>query len=269
MGKWILICWCLILIACGKHESTNYGIMNNSKGVQGDKAETPLELFFNAILNGEASKPEDRKIFLETMAKIEDINTRFANGRTPLIQAAYSEKPFFVYEILRRGADRTLLDREQMSAMDYAVAKNNAQIQIFLDESKMAQLQLIFLEQISKGATSGVGTTLNAGVNPNFLTAEGETPLTLALKTFAADPTLKFLKTAAAIADWVDVTYSATTTDVNFANSLGEKPLSLVLRLLVEIPKASISEKLKPNLIKALESLKTSLINKGATEEGV
>ncbi len=269
MGRGILICWCLILIACGKHDSTNYGIMNNSKGVQGEKAETPLELFFNAIQNGVVTKKEDRDVFFKTMANIPDINVRFSNGRTPLIQAANSGKAFFVYEILRQGADRTLVDNEQKTAMDHAIENENEQIQIFLDEAKMAGLQATFIEQVTRGATGGVGETLNQGVNPNFLTADGETPLLLALKTFEKQPTLKYLKTAAVIVNWVDETYSATTTDVNFANSLGEKPLVLVQRLLITIPNAQISEKLKTNLLKALDDLKTDLTNKGATDEGV
>jgi hypothetical protein len=249
MLRWILFCWFLLLIACGKHTSESFGFTNNSNTKQGSQANSPEELLMKAIAEG------DETLFSKTLTE-ENLNLRLRDGRTPLIQSVISDKPQFVLTLVQKGADILLVDQLQKTALDYARELGRTRIELLLDANKSLQLEMEFLSLVLKGATSGVKTALENGVNPNFLNADGETPLTLALKQFVSENKPSFILVAIAIAEWSDEAFKLTATDIHLANALGETPFFLVQRL--EVTKAP-DKKNKQKLIDIL-------VAKGAKE---
>ena len=134
-----------------------------------------------------------------------------------------------------------------------------------LDQSKSSAYQNDLFAKVVKGATTNVGNLLEQGVNPNVHNENGETPLILALKTFQTQKKSSLLLTALEIADWSDLDFLLTATDVNFLNLAGESPLQWVLIL---EPQVSSAIPPKQADINNLKKVKAALLAKGAVLAG-
>ncbi len=237
----------LSLLGCGKHESTSYGVSNSSKNEQGTKAGTTEELFRKAILEG------NRELFMQSIDAAVDINVRFADDKTPLIESVVNDQgkgqhAFFVFYLLQKGADASLKDRFDKTALDYAIQFSRTRIELMLNSEKSVELQEKLWKFVNSGSASDVTKQLNAGAIPNVQDGAGETPLTQAIKlasTATEKKKGKFVNVAETLINWTDVDFQVSTTDVNLPNSLGEKPLTLVLN-------STLKESFKNSLLEAL-----------------
>lgn len=251
--KVLIFIFCtFILFACGEHESSNNGTIKGKSTLQGDQASTVEEFLSKAISGG------DKVEFLKNLQWVTDVNGLTKDGRTYLILSVMSNKPYFVQELLKKGADPALADSTGKTAVDYAVDNNLIRIQLMLDQSKSLTYQADLFTHVEKGATTNVGNLLAEGVNPNVHNEVGETPLTLALKTFQTQKKSSLLLTALKITEWNDEEFSLSATDVNFRNQQGESPLQLVLVLEPLVTKNA-------DIIN-LKKVKAALIAKGAVE---
>lgn len=252
--KNLLFIFCVLaILACGKHESNNSGTIKGKSTLQGDQASTVEEFLLKAISG------DDKVEFQKNLEMVTDINAPTKEGRTYLIQSVMSNKPFFVMELMKKGADPLIVDSAGKTAMDYAADNNLIRIQLILDQSKSLTYQADLFLNVEKGATTNVGNLLEEGVNPNVQNENGETPLTLALKTFQMQKKSSLLLTALKITVWNDDEFSLTATDVNFRNQQGESPLQWVLILEPLVTKNAD--------INNLKKVKVALLAKGATEE--
>ncbi len=215
----------IVFVRCGKHESSNFGEIKGKSTLQGDQAGTVEELLLKAISG------DDKVEFQKNIELVTDINALTKEGRTYLMQSVMSNKPYFVQELLKKGADPLIADASGKTAMDYAIANNLIRIQLMLDQSKSLTYQADLFANVTTGSTTNVGNLLVAGVNPNVHNENGETPLILAFKTFQAQKKSSLLLTALKIIEWDDPEFSLTATDVNFCNQQGESPLQWVLIL--------------------------------------
>ena len=214
----------LTLTACGKHESTSYGFSNTGNEKQGAKAGTVEELMELAILNNQVDE------FTNNIDKLTDINFRLKEGRTFLIQAARNKKAFFVYRLLQKGADKTLVDDFQKTAFDYSVANDDKKTQFLLDENQFTKIQTEMWSAVTALTSSkNVMKSIEDGADPNLFNEQGETVLTFLIKNLNfADKKNKAPMILKDVIEWNDELFGLTTTNASLANSLGETPLSLL-----------------------------------------
>lgn len=214
----------LVLTACGKHESSSYGYSNTGNTKQGDKAGTPEEVLLLAIVNG------DSKIFTSTLPLLVDVNFRLKEGRTFLIEAARNKKALFVYQLLQKGADRSLLDTFQKTAFDYASENDDKKIQFLLDENQFPKIQAEMWTAVTALASSkNVMAGIEAGADPNLFNEQGETVLTFLIKSLDFSNTKnKAPLILKEVIDWEDELFGLTTTKASLPNTLGETPMSLL-----------------------------------------
>ncbi len=218
----------LLLAACGRHDISNFGYTKELKAQEGDKAVTWLDFMENAIDQVDVDQ------FNELLNDTTDINSLLKNGRTPLTHATSKKLVPFVYQLIQKGAALDVVDTTGKTAMQYATELNTSgefeRIIYFLTEPLLQQeLQKKMQEELIAVITADgdevslqVENLLKKGVNPNFTDVSGETPLTLALKVMSLSSSL--------LINWKDPEAQGLyAVDVNLANQIGEKPLTVIL----------------------------------------
>jgi hypothetical protein len=216
--------FCLVLAACGKHESSSYGFSNTGNTKQGDKAGTQEEVLLLAIVNG------DSQVFTSTLLLLTDVNVRLKEERTFLIEAARSKKALFVYQLLQKGADRTLVDTFQKTAFDYASENDDKKIQFLLDDTQFPKIQAEMWTAVAALASSkNVMAAIEAGADPNLYNEQGETVLTFLIKSLDfSNSKNKAPLILKEVIDWKDEEFGLTKTKASQVNTLNETPLALL-----------------------------------------
>lgn len=224
MKAFLMFAFCLVFAACGKHESSSYGYSNTGNTKQGDKAGTQEELLLLAIVNG------DSKIFASTLPLLTDVNFRLKEDRTFLIEATRNKKALFVYQLLQKGADRTLVDTFKKTAFDYASENEDKKTQFLLDENQFPKIQAEMWTAVAALASSkNVMAGIEAGADPNLLNEQGETVLTFLIKNLDfSNSKNKAPLILKEVIGWEDELFGLTTTKASQPNALGETPLSLL-----------------------------------------
>lgn len=214
----------VVCVGCGKHESSSYGFSNTGNTKQGEKAGTPEEILLLTILN------EDQVLFTSTLENVTDLNVRLKEERTFLIEAARNKKAVFVYQLLRKGADRTLRDVFQKSAFDYASENNDKKIQFLLDENEFPKIQTEMWSALAALASSKkVMEAIEAGADPNAFNENGESALTFLIKNLNySDKKNKAPLILKDVIEWQDELFGLTTTKASLPNAQGETPLFLL-----------------------------------------
>lgn len=224
MKAFLMFAFCFVFAACGKHESSSYGYSNTGNTKQGDKAGTQEELLLLAIVNG------DSKIFASTLPLLTDVNFRLKEDRTFLIEATRNKKALFVYQLLQKGADRTLVDTFKKTAFDYASENEDKKTQFLLDENQFPKIQAEMWTAVAALASSkNVMAGIEAGADPNLLNEQGETVLTFLIKNLDfSNSKNKAPLILKEVIGWEDELFGLTTTKASQPNALGETPLSLL-----------------------------------------
>jgi hypothetical protein len=224
MKAFLYLTFCLTLAACGKHESTSYGYSNTGNAKQGDKAGTQEEVLLLAIVNG------DNQVFTSTLPLLTDVNVRLKEERTFLIEAARNKKALFVYQLLQKGADRTLVDTFQKTAFDYASENEDNKIQFLLDENQFPKIQAeMWVAVAALSSSKNVMAGIEAGADPNLFNEQGETVLTFLIKSLNfSNSKNKAPLIFKEVIDWEDKLFGLTTTKASQPNALGETPMSLL-----------------------------------------
>ncbi len=224
MKAFLMFAFCLVFAACGKHESSSYGYSNTGNTKQGDKAGTQEELLLLAIVNG------DSKIFANTLPLLTDVNFRLKEDRTFLIEATRNKKALFVYQLLQKGADRTLVDTFKKTAFDYASENEDKKTQFLLDENQFPKIQAEMWTAVAALASSkNVMAGIEAGADPNLLNEQGETVLTFLIKNLDfSNSKNKAPLILKEVIGWEDELFGLTTTKASQPNAVGETPMSLL-----------------------------------------
>lgn len=207
--------------ACGKHEIENYGYTRQVNAASEEQATTWQDRF-EQIVN--QNKTEDFNLLLNEEA---DYNALLKNGRTPLIHAVISGTPMFVYLLLQKNVDPTLLDDQGKTAEDYAIELQKDRVALMLNPDKQKDFQIQLFNSIlndGDNVSIEVKNYLEAGTNPNFIDEQtGETPLTQAIKVKSIAVT--------SIIRWTDPDFGLTPTNINMPNAQNEKPLAVALKI--------------------------------------
>jgi len=206
----------LFVIACGKHSTDNFGYTKKVIAAEGDKPETPADFMKLAI------DQKDLPAFQKLLDDGIDVNVVLKEGSTPLIYATLADNAKFVYMLIQKGADLTLVDANGKTALDHALAQKRDRIALLLDPPKMAEFQNELFAGVLDENVDIVNAKLLAGTDPNFLHESGESPLTQAVL-------LKSIGLVRTIAKWKDTDLGVTMTDVNLPNANGQKPLAIAL----------------------------------------
>jgi ankyrin repeat protein len=204
----------LFLAACGKHDSSNSSFTETNQVDTGPKASTPEAKLLIAI-------DQNNKTDFDTqVVLVTDINAPLSNGETFLIHAIKQAKPFFVEALLEHGADPMLADKSGNTPLAAAQASGSTEILLILDhDNQLAEQQNILFDAVTNKDVDLMLQLLAAGVNPNFIHASGETPLTQAI-------IVSSLNTLRQLSGWIDPE-GKTSTNVNMANASGKMPLTL------------------------------------------
>jgi ankyrin repeat protein len=225
MGLIGAVCVFVLLAACGKHESNSWGRVGTGDEFRG-KTDKVLE----------AIDADDTLKLEKLLADGVSVNATLPDGETLLIRAAKNGYARVVNLLVRRGADLKRMDSDNKTAADHARANGQTRALMLLDaeEHTKARAELIHAILNEEGR---VNKLLKDGVNPNFLDMQnsGESPLTLAIEN-ARERSSKI------IAKWKD-SLEITSTDVNFANQSGVRPLAKA-RLKNQAPIVTLLESL-------------------------
>lgn len=202
---------------CGQHESSNYMYRATNNDHQGQKSTDPLGKMREAIASDSTTQ------VLELLKEGFPINSQFEDGRSALIESTLQTRVTLVDLFLKNNADINIKDNTGKTALDYAREKEISRVWTLLDLERQNQLKVQFLKFLNRGSADPLTKLLqDEGVNPNFLTDDGETPLTLAI--------LKKKKVSIQIiAQWEDP-YGITNTNINLPNKDNIKPLKLALQ---------------------------------------
>lgn len=201
----------LLQVACGKHESRNFGFMDSSNSVQGTKAETEGDKLMEAINLG---KEDD---FLSGLEKGFDVDSLLSNGRTLLIHSVIQGRVRFVWKLLQKGANIAIKDVKGLTAIDHA--QDNPKILNLIDDNKQKEGQELLITAADGDDAQAINNQLVNQVNPNFIHSSGETPLTRAILS-------KSLNSVKTLARWKDPE-GINNTNNNYANAKGELPLKI------------------------------------------
>lgn len=229
---------CLFFTACGKHESENFGFIKTEVAEKDDAIDSPAEKIKVSIDTG------DREAFEALLNENIDVNIVLEEGQTALIYATIEGRDYFVFLLMKKGADTTLIDSSGQTALQYAVKLERVRIQLLLDPSQQAALQEKLIETITNDSDEvfmEVSQLLAEGADPNFVHATGETPLTLAIQVLS--------NSATALINWRDEGFEITATNLNLPNAAGLKPLAV----------AKTHSKQKHNTIKKIISTLTEI----------
>lgn len=211
----------LIVTACGKHTSENFGYMSNGDVSENIKATT---LSGKIKTSMDTNNFEDFKSLLQQSG---DINLRLPDteNATPLIYSAVKDLPLFANYLVKQGADLKLLDDNGKTAEQRALDTGGRErILLILDPSRQQQMQGELFIAVSKKKVLTISELLKAGVDPNFVDTEtGETPLTKSITL------KKAANVAKALVDWKDPGFGVTNTDINFPNQQGFTPLAYAI----------------------------------------
>lgn len=202
------------LIACGKHETQNFGFTNNKTASQGSQP-TTVDDFLMLYID-----TSDRTGFEKTLDEGADINLVLKNGRPLLVHATVSNNPLFVSILVRRGADLTLADGAGKTALQHALELKKNRIVMILDPTQQQIKQQELFQAITDEDVDAVDRGLKAGADPNFVHESGETPLTQSIQ-------IKAIGVFRTVARWQDPELGVTGTDVNLPNAAGVTPLKL------------------------------------------
>lgn len=201
----------IFVVACGKHSSVNSAFLDNSNSFQGNQNKTDEEKLIMAIDVG------NEAAFDGFLADLEDVNRVLSNGRTCLIHATIQNRARFVWKLLLKGADVAAVDSSGKTAIDHA--QDNAKMWNLLDNKRQKSQQEIFYTAVENEDTLGLQKMLEEQVNPNFLHASGQTPLTRAVQ-------LKSLPVVRTISRWKDKD-GINSIDLALTNSAGESALGI------------------------------------------
>lgn len=172
-AKFIFLLALLVVSACGKHEADNSSFIRPSQKTAGDAS--------NIFSDIKTDKMVD---FKEKLNKITDINVVYDDGNTLLTYATKENKVEFVKLLIENGADTTVTDSDGQTALDIAVAKadEGTAIKLIIDPSLQPEEQEKLFNFVLKNKVGDVKKKLQAGVDPNFVHASGETPFTQAVQ---------------------------------------------------------------------------------------
>ncbi|MBY0315135.1 MAG: hypothetical protein K2Q26_06425 [Bdellovibrionales bacterium] len=209
--KIALTVFLFFVAACGKHSSVNSAFLDNSNSFQGNQNKTDEEKLIMAIDVG------NEAAFDGFLADVDDLNRLLTNGRTYLIHATIQNRARFVWKLLQKGADVSVLDSLGKTAIDHA--QDNPKMWNLLDSDRQKEQQENFFTAVENEDTLGLQKMLEEQVNPNFLHASGQTPLTRAVQ-------LKSLPVVRTISRWKDKD-GINTIDLALPNGAGESALGI------------------------------------------
>lgn len=207
-----------LISACGSHEGVLYGYRKGAEEKKGEAFSEGANLAV-AIDEGDSSKIAD---FLTNGGSVD---YRFMEtGNTLLIQSTEKKKQRLIKMLLDRGADRSAVNLNGENAEFYT--QNEPALErlfqpLAQEEEEAEKLKLLDAARIGKFST--VKKILRKGANPNFLSADGDSPLILAVRSASLNTVKIFFSE-----DLADYLFR---TEVNFLNSSGESPLAVAQAL--------------------------------------
>lgn len=207
----LLLPFIFILSACGNHQAKSQFYEKSGDNQKPIESNDPFVLLQQAIFD------ED----LEALFKIIEsekmsVDITLKTDRTLLAEATFLKKTKIIRALVQNGANTEISTIENQSLQDWIKKQpdylklNRALFKTALED------QQEFIVILVQNNFRPLKALLDEGINLNFLTPEGSTPLILAIEN-----------------QWMNsirVLFSDSTLDVNLANLSGETPLTVARR---------------------------------------
>lgn len=207
----ILFTTLLFLTACQRNESEYYGYAKKEDTNPSKKITlSNSEQLSNSIQNGNWP-------FLEK--QIEgglSVNFILDSGRTLLNESIQWDQEVIFKNLLQLGADPKIKDQTFVDAFEMAAEKIS--FIVILDPSRFAGFQKELIEYLESEDNDEIKRLLEQKIDPNFLMASGESPLTHAISNNLENTVRIF----------INAQYK---TDIYFKNSSNLSPLALSKKL--------------------------------------
>jgi hypothetical protein len=213
-------------LGCGHHSGEARTYVRPGEVRRGESPKTAAEKMERAIGADDAAE-------VERLVKQGEIGVEgpLANGRTPLNHAVRNAKNRIVHFLVKMGAKPDVVDgNDGMTAKAYAEVKDLGRIRALLDFELRDRHRAELLGYIRDGSPHMIENFLReSGVDPNFLDAEGDTPLTLAVRLSVNESQIDLIQ---ALVQWKDPELDGlTATDVNMRNAAGKTAFALAREL--------------------------------------
>lgn len=207
----ILLPLFLLLSACGNHESKSQFYEKSGDNQKPIESNDPLVLLQQAIFD-ENLEVLFKILNTEKLSADSTLNTK----RTLLAEATFLKKTKMIRALIEEGASVQLSSIEGESLQSW-IEKQPDRLKLSRALFKtIEQDQQDLIQIIVQNNFRLLKSLLDEGINLNFLTPEGQTPLILAIEN-----------------QWMNslrVLFSNPELDVNLANQLGETPLKIARR---------------------------------------
>ncbi len=207
----ILLPLFLLLSACGNHESKSQFYEKSGDNQKPIESNDPLVLLQQAIFD-ENLEVLFKILNTEKLSVDSTLNTK----RTLLAEATFLKKTKMIRALIEEGASVQLSSIEGESLQSW-IEKQPDRLKLSRALFKtIEQDQQDLIQIIVQNNFRLLKSLLDEGINLNFLTPEGQTPLILAIEN-----------------QWMNslrVLFSNPELDVNLANQLGETPLKIARR---------------------------------------
>lgn len=199
------------ILSCGKHEHRRVIYQKEVQSVAKVEEESSESTLLKAIQTNSID------IFsAEFNLKQYSVNYKLGSGRPLLHEAIIWNSIEIVEFLVHVGADPELKDSEGKTALD--LAKGKAQIlKLIKPGSSEEEINNCF-QLIAVNNFAELKKILNQGFDPNVISEQGETALTLAIK-LKVENTIRVLMQA------------QIPLDVNLTNKQGERPIVLAISL--------------------------------------
>lgn len=163
-----------LTIACGRNEAEYYGYARKDDGNTKNKiVHSSSEQISNAIQNG------DWAGLNEMIKNGLSVNNQLDSGRTLLNESVLWENEEIFKNLLALGADPKIKDQTGVDTLEMCADKIN--FLVLLEPSSLSTYQTEFVSYLEAEDNDELKRMLEQKLNPNFMLASGETPLTYAV----------------------------------------------------------------------------------------
>lgn len=169
-----IICLSLLSISCSRNEAEYYGYARKDDGKQNQKIIlSPSEKISTAIQNN------DWNSINALLSTGLPVNTILDSGRTLLNESVLWDREDIFKNLMVAGADPKLKDQTGTDTVEMCAEKIN--FQVLLDPTLLPKFQDELFSYLESEDNDELKRLLEQKLNPNFVSATGETPLTYAV----------------------------------------------------------------------------------------